>query len=446
MRVFEDLESNVRYYGRVFPVVMREARGAEMWDVAGRRYLDFFAGAGALNYGHNPPALKERLIEYLRRDGITHSLDMATEAKEQFLEAFRRHILDPRQLSYKVHFCGPTGTNAVEAALKLVRKVSRRPLVLFFTNAFHGMTLGSLGVSGNGFKRAAAGVPLSHSMAVPFDGYLGPGVDTVDFLWRLLRDSSSGVDQPAAIIVETVQAEGGVNVGSACWLRRLAELCHEERLLLIVDDIQVGCGRTGTFFSFEEAGIEPDLVCLSKSLSGYGHPMSVVLIRPELDVWRPGEHNGTFRGYNPAFVTATAAIEEFWCSDALSLEVQRREQWVRARLCEIAASAGLGEERVRGRGLIQAIEVGPQVAARVTWEAFSRGLVAETAGAHDEVVKVLPPLTIADEQLEQGLDLLGQSIRAVLGRSPPRPQERPRVDLAMGSTSPGDGLRRRARQ
>ncbi|HVH40491.1 MAG TPA: diaminobutyrate--2-oxoglutarate transaminase, partial [Gemmatimonadaceae bacterium] len=269
INTIERLESEVRTYCRSFPTVFKSARGAWMKDVHGREYIDFFAGAGALNYGHNHPVLKQALLEYVARDGITHSLDLATQAKVEFLEALDRRVLKPRGLPYRVMFPGPTGTNAVEAALKLARKLTGRTQVVAFTNAFHGMSLGSLAVTGNATKRGAAGVPLAHVIRAPYCNYIGDA-DSLGYLETLFADHSSGIDAPAAILVEPIQAEGGVNVATGNWLRKLAALARAVGAPLIVDDIQVGCGRTGPFFSFEEAGIEPDIVCLSKSLSGYG--------------------------------------------------------------------------------------------------------------------------------------------------------------------------------
>ncbi len=323
LSVFETLESEVRSYCRSWPAVFDRAQGSVMYDEDGRRHLDFFAGAGSLNYGHNNPVLKRALIDYLLRDGVTHGLDMSTVAKRTFLSTFQDLVLRPRDLPYKVMFPGPTGTNAVEAALKLARKVKGREAIVSFTNAFHGMSLGSLAVTGNAFKRAGAGIPLVHGTPMPFDNYFEGTVP--DFLWfeRLLEDQGSGLNKPAAVIVETVQGEGGINVARPEWLRALKELCERQDMLLIVDDIQMGCGRTGAFFSFEESGIVPDIVTVSKSISGYGLPMSLCLFRPELDVWEPGEHNGTFRGNNPAFVTATAALEAYW-TDGAAMEKQTR--------------------------------------------------------------------------------------------------------------------------
>ena len=407
LETFEKHESEVRSYCRSFPTVFTRAEGSELFDQAGKRYIDFFAGAGALNYGHNHPELKRALIQYIERDGVTHALDMATVAKERLLETFHELILKPRGLDYKIQFPGPTGTNAVESALKLARKVTGRHNVVCFTNGFHGMTLGALAVTGNSFKRQGAGVPLSHSIPMPFDGFQGQG--SLDYLEAYLKNSSSGMDLPAAIILETVQAEGGINVASTAWLRRLEQIARQNGILLVVDDIQVGCGRTGKFFSFEEAGIHPDIVCLSKSLSGYGLPMALVLLKPELDLWSPGEHNGTFRGFNHAFVTATAALN-FWRDEQLTQGVKTRSEKVRNRLESIASKyEDLGTE-VRGRGLILGLSSSlTGLAQSVSKHAFEAGLIVETAGAEDEVLKVLCPLNIPLSLLSQGLDILEES-------------------------------------
>jgi len=331
MEIFDRLESEVRSYCRSFPTVFTTAQGHLLRDEQGREFIDFFAGAGALNYGHNHPALKARLLDHIAGDRITHSLDMATEAKREFLETLHRVILAPRRLPHKVMFPGPTGTNAVEAALKIARLVTGRTNVIAFTNAYHGMTLGALAVTGNAGKREGAGVTLGNVARMPFHGYMGSDLDTIDLLEQYLADGSSGMDPPAALILETVQAEGGVNVASIPWLRRLGKLLDRHGILLIVDDIQVGCGRTGSFFSFEAAELEPDIICLSKSLSGYGLPFAITLLKPELDQWEPGKHNGTFRGHNLAFVTATAALETFWTKPrphrSCPLAADRRRVW-----------------------------------------------------------------------------------------------------------------------
>ncbi|NNH70638.1 diaminobutyrate--2-oxoglutarate transaminase [Nocardia uniformis] len=409
--IFDAVESNVRGYCRSWPTVFDTASGSWLHDEGGRDYLDFFAGAGSLNYGHNNPVLKQALIDYISRDGITHGLDMSTVAKRGLLETFQRTILTPRDLDYKVQFPGPTGANAVEAALKLARKVTGRTEIINFTNAFHGMSLGALSVTGNAAKRAGAGVPLVHTTSMPYDGYLGDS-DGLDWMERVLDDSSSGQDNPAAVIVETVQGEGGVNIARPEWLRRLAELCADRGILLIVDDVQMGCGRTGPFFSFEAAGITPDIVTLSKSISGYGLPMALVLMKRELDVWAPGEHNGTFRGNNPAFITATAALEHFWSDDTLQTATQVKGERARRALSGLAAAYdGLS---TRGRGMVQGLVFDDaSQAGKVTQVAFEHGLLVETSGAEDEVVKLLPPLTITGAELDHGLEILASAVDAV---------------------------------
>jgi diaminobutyrate-2-oxoglutarate transaminase len=414
MNVFDELESEVRSYCRSWPVVFDTAKGAHLSDVDGHTYLDFFAGAGALNYGHNPDELKGPLLEYLARDGITHGLDMYTVAKGDFLRTFEELVLRPRGLDYKVQFPGPTGANTVESALKLARKITGREQIVNFTNAFHGMTLGALSVTGNSMKRHGAGIPLVHATPMPYDNYFDGTMP--DFLWfeKLLDDSGSGLDKPAAVIVETVQGEGGINPARAEWLSGLADLCHRHDILLIVDDVQMGVGRTGPFFSFEIAGIQPDIVCLSKSISGYGLPMALTLMKPQYDQWGPGEHNGTFRGHNPAFVTATAALRAFWADDALERATLAKGERVEAALTELAGSSQTVKLTPKGRGLARGLSFSqPELAAKTCAAAFERGLLMETSGPSDEVMKIMPPLTITDAELDEGLEVVGEAVRAV---------------------------------
>ncbi|GAA5050391.1 diaminobutyrate--2-oxoglutarate transaminase [Nocardia callitridis] len=412
--IFESLESEVRGYCRSWPALFATAKGSWLHDEDGKDYLDFFAGAGALNYGHNNDVLKKPLLEYIANDGVTHGLDMSTPAKRELLETLRDTVFKPRGLDYKVQFPGPTGANAVEAALKLARKVTGRETIVSFTNAFHGMTLGALSVTGNSMKRAGAGVPLVHAAHMPYDGYFDG--TTTDFQWmeKVLDDTSSGFDRPAAVIVETVQGEGGVNVARVEWLRQLAEVCKAREILLIVDDVQMGCGRTGPFFSFEIADIKPDIVTLSKSISGYGMPMALVLLKPELDVWSPGEHNGTFRGNNPAFITATAALRHYWSDDELQKSTLIKGQKIERALSEVAGHfTGVS---VRGRGLVQGIAFDdPSQASKVCQAAFEHRMLLETSGSTDEVVKLLPPLTITEQELDQGLHILTNAVDSVCG-------------------------------
>lgn len=416
LKLFDRLESEVRSYIRSFPTVFAQGRGSNLTDAEGRSYVDFFAGAGTLNYGHNNPVLKNRLIEYLHSDGVVHGLDMATVAKQEFLETFERLILRPRNMFYKIQFPGPTGTNAVEAALKLARQVKGRTNVISFTNGFHGVTGGSLAATGNSKFRDAAGVPLGNTTFMPYDGYLGDEADTTEYLERVIADKSSGVDIPAAVIVETVQGEGGVNVARFRWLQALEKLCRRHDMLMIVDDIQVGCGRTGTFFSFEHAGISPDIVTLSKSISGYGLPMSLVLMKPELDIWSPGAHSGTFRGNNLAFVTATQALVHYWTTGEFEENVFRKANIMDAWLNHIARAYPEARFSVRGRGMIQGLATADAgLAGKITSRAFHEGLVIETSGSEDQVIKLLPALTIEEQTLRKGLDILERSVAETLG-------------------------------
>ncbi|WP_111467063.1 diaminobutyrate--2-oxoglutarate transaminase [Microbacterium suaedae] len=404
---FASQESNVRSYSRSWPVVFDRARGATLYDTAERPYLDFFAGAGALNYGHNDPTLKKALLDYISGDHIIHSLDMFTEARRDFLDTFSSTILEPRDLDYRVIFPGPGGANAVEAALKLARKITGRESVVNFTNAFHGMTLGALSVTGNSLKRGGAGVPLVHATPMPFDDYFDRDYPDFFYFEKLLTDTGSGLNKPAAVIVETVQGEGGVNTARAEWLRGLERLCRAHDILLILDDVQMGCGRTGDFFSFEEAGIVPDFVCLSKSISGIGLPMALTLVRPELDVWEPGEHNGTFRGVAPSFVTAAEAIRKFWSDDTLATSTRDKGAYIESRLNAIAADHPAADLVAKGRGLARGLQFADgETAGRVSAKAFERGLLVETSGPEDEVLKLLPPLTITDDELNRGIAII----------------------------------------
>jgi len=413
MSIFDRRESNVRSYSRSFPTVFVKGKDAFLFDKQGKRYVDFFSGAGALNYGHNPAQMKAALVEYLEADGIVHGLDMATGAKQRFLEIFESVVLEPRGLDHKIQFCGPTGTNAVEAALKLARRVTRRANIIAFTNAYHGHTAGALSITGGASYRNEAYVNRNNVTFMPYDGYLGKDVNTIDYLAQCLADGSSGVDTPAAVVLETVQAEGGVNVATDTWLRDLESLCRQHDILLIVDDIQVGCGRTGPFFSFERANIRPDIVTLSKSISGFGLPLALVLIRPDLDQWQPGEHTGTFRGNNLAFVTGAEALNA-WKNPALSQAVVRKGDRIMERLNGfINVYQGL-EARVRGLGLIHGLDIAnPETSKAITEEAFRRGLVIERCGPDGRVIKFLPPLTIEETVLEEGLDVIEQSIQLV---------------------------------
>ena len=264
-------------------------------------------------------------------------------------------------------------------------------------------------------------MPVTNSTAMPFDGYFGAGIDTVAQLERMLMDPSSGMEMPAAVILETVQGEGGLNVASTEWLQKLQALCNTHGIVFIVDDIQAGCGRTGTFFSFEPAGLKPDIITLSKSLSGYGLPLALVVLKRELDVWKPAEHNGTFRGNNHAFVTATAAIESYWATDAFANDVCAKGAHLRRRLQAMVDRFSPDLIDVRGRGMMIGVRCAdPARAAAVTKRAYQYGLIIERAGPDDEVIKCMMPLTTTYGELDEGLDILERAITEEFGIAMPK--------------------------
>lgn len=414
MQAFEALESNVRFYSRSLPAVFSRARGSVMETEDGREVVDFLSGAGALNYGHNNSEIKAVVTEYLRSDAVVHGLDMATPAKREFMETFSSVILRERGLQYRFQFTGPTGANSVEAALKLARKATGRQNVISFTHGFHGLSLGAIAATSKRAFRTASGMSLSGVTFMPYDGYLEPAVDTADYMGKLLMDESSGIDRPAAILVETVQGEGGINVARKEWLQSIQAIAKNVGALFIVDDIQMGCGRTGEFFSFEFAGLSPDIVVLSKSLSGYGLPLSMLLLKERYDAWRPGEHTGTFRGNNLALVAATAAINIYWRSRSFSQEVQRMGEIMRLRLEAIASEYG-NRFAVRGRGMALGFDCQmAEIAEATTRKAFEKGLIIERCGPVGQVVKFLPALTIDFETLDRGLQVFEDSLAETL--------------------------------
>ena len=401
--VFEKYESEVRSYCRIFDEELDYAKGAIIKDVNGKEYIDFFCGAGALNYGHNNPYIKEKVIKYLQDDRIMHALDMYTKAKCDFIKYFEENILQPRNLNYNIQFPGPTGTNAVEAALKLARKVKKRTNIWCFMGCFHGMTLGSIALTTEKEAREGAGVPLHYVTHIPTP-YMFENFDTIKYMQTLLDDDHSGVEKPAAIIIETVQAEGGIMVFSKDFLKDLRKFCDDNDILLIADDIQVGCCRTGTFFSFERANIVPDIVVLSKSIGGYGMPFALTLFKPELDIWSPGEHNGTFRGNQLAIVAAKAGLE-FFNNNNIASQTVRKSKIIEKFLKEEIKPLS-DKIEIRGLGFIWGIDVHDEaIAKNISKQAFKKGLIIERAGRKNEVVKIMPPLIIEDELLQKGLEI-----------------------------------------
>jgi diaminobutyrate-2-oxoglutarate transaminase len=397
---FETYESEIRAYSRVYPAVFVKGDNARQTDEDDKEYIDFYAGAGVLNFGHNNPKLIQPVIEYLQSGGVLHTLDMMTPPKRAFIQAFVETILQPRNMNYKLQFMGPTGTNAVEAALKLARRVTGRSEVVAFSQGFHGMTLGALACTANEYFRNAAGTPLCKVSHWPFDTNAGGGVESLKTLRALYENSSGGTEKPAAFIIEALQAEGGVNMASNEWLQELQQLARDLGALLIVDDIQSGCGRTGNYFSFEGSGIEPDIITLAKGIGGIGTPMAMNLVKPEHDAhWQPGEHTGTFRGQNISFVAGREALRYFE-DDELLAETRRKASKY--------SDKGFG---VRGKGMMQALDTGDGALTRaIARDCFDHGLLFGPCGVGGAVIKLIPPLTIPDEDLQQGLTILSEAV------------------------------------
>ncbi|WP_409202324.1 diaminobutyrate--2-oxoglutarate transaminase [Suttonella sp. R2A3] len=415
MDIFTRYESEIRGYCRANPVVFDRAENAEMFDEDGNRFIDFFACAGVLNYGHNNPKLKAAMLEYIQRNGITHSLDLFTKAKREFIETFVNTILKPRNMDYKLQFMSPTGTNAIEAALKLARKVTGRRQVVAFTNAFHGMSLGALAATGNNHFRQAAGVPLENVVHLPFETAPGGGIEQIKAYGKQLHDTSSGLEKPAAFLVEPIQAEGGVNVASKEWLHAVQALAKETEALFILDDIQAGCGRTGSFFSFEAFDLDPDIITLAKGIGGYGTALAMNLNKPEHDKhWLPGEHTGTFRGQDLSFVAGKASFS-FYENDEFNNETLRKGNKLRAALEDIAKAYPEQVAAVRGRGMILGIDFGDgALVKKIADQCFKHRLIICPCGTGGRVVKLIPPLTIEDSVLDEGIALFRQAVDAAI--------------------------------
>lgn len=418
MKIFEERESEIRGYCRAYPTVFNTAKGSWQTDEQGKDYLDFFAGAGVLNFGHNHESLIKAVTNYLQSGGVVHSLDMYSVAKREFIQAFVKTILEPRKMDHKLQFMGPTGTNAVEAALKLARRVTGRKTVYSFGHGFHGMTLGALSCTANSYFREAAGVELDnvHRVILDKDRQLkGEELLELKNLRKNLQDSSSGLEKPAAFIVEVIQAEGGVYEASQAWLKELQDIAHEHGALLIIDDIQAGIGRTGSYFSFDEMGLDPDIITLAKGAGGLGTPIAFNLVKPEHDKhWSAGEHTGTFRGQNISFVAGTEALK-FFDDDKLMNEVKEKGKYLKDQLLEIAQEHKDKNLSVRGRGMIVGIDLNDgKLSKKVQKECFEKGLLIGPCGTGGRVIKLIPPLTTEQKDLESGMKILKEAINSVL--------------------------------
>ncbi|MDF0375309.1 MULTISPECIES: diaminobutyrate--2-oxoglutarate transaminase family protein [Streptomyces] len=430
-------ESAARTYARSLPIVPVRARGMTIEGADGRRYLDCLSGAGTLALGHNHPVVLEAVRKVIDSGAPLHVLDLATPVKDAFTTELFSTL--PREFAdnARIQFCGPAGTDAVEAAFKLVRAATGRSELLAFTGAYHGMTAGALAASGGATDVRVTRLPFPHRYRCPFGAGGERGAD-IAARWTeyLLDDPKSGVPEPAAMILEPVQGEGGVNPAPDGWMRRMREITRERSIALIADEVQTGVGRTGTFWAVEHSGIVPDVMVLSKAIGG-SLPLAVIVYRSELDLWQPGAHAGTFRG-NQLAMAAGAATLAYVRENRLAERAGTLGARMLAALQALSADhPSIGD--VRGRGLMIGIELvdpeagpptvtaengsapppDPALATAVQQECLRRGLIVELGGRHGAVVRLLPPLTLTDEQATAVVDRLADALRAA-ERSPYR--------------------------
>jgi diaminobutyrate-2-oxoglutarate transaminase len=415
MNILERYESVSQNYVRSARVIFQRAQGSQLFDEDGNRYIDFNSGGSTLTYGHNNVGVCEALIRYISENGVVQTCEKTSVAKRAFVERFVKTVLEPRDLNYRMLLTDPAGGTAAELALRLARPHKNRTNVVAFTNASHGLTEGSPSVMGKHLSRHQFAGPRANTMFMPYCGYFGEDTDTIAYLRRYLKDSASGYDLPAAAIVETVQVNGGVHVASVAWLKALEQLCREFEILLIVDETQTGCGRIGPYFSFERAGLKPDMVVAPNALAG-GLPISMLLARPELDLWRPGEQVGAFQGDSLAFVAASELLKQW--SDARSQETALRSTILQQELSNMVGRFRNRTVAIRGAGMVWGLDFGrPGSAAVVSAWALERGLVVEPARLRDEVLLILPPLTIEETLLRDGLSRLGQVVSTFLSHA-----------------------------
>lgn len=423
-------ESSARTYSRTFHRTLVRGQLAELWDIEGRQYIDCLACAGALPLGHNHPFVHEKVINFLQSGHPQQALDIPTVAKTRFVKQLLSTLPAKFSENAKLQFCGPTGSDAVEAALKLFKTATGRRTILAFHGAYHGMTLGSLSLMGNlapkqafgGFSSETYFLPFPQSSRCPFGLENGQGEDvSLNYLENILNDPESGITKPAAVILEAVQGEAGCIIAPNNWLRRLREITANHDIPLIIDEIQTGFGRTGKMFAFESAGIIPDAVLMSKALGG-GFPLAVLAYHKRFDQWQPGAHAGTFRGNQIAMV-AGAATMQYIIENGILSEVENKGKFFRESLEELKNKYGfIGE--IRGRGLMLGIEIlkiGKRpttsysdldgvLAREIKQQCYENGLLIETGGRHGAVLRLLPPLIITEAQIGSAIHRLSKSL------------------------------------
>ncbi len=420
----DQFESNVRSYPRKLPFAIAKAHGVWITDVENNQYLDCLAGAGTLALGHNHPDVLQSIQTVITSGLPLHTLDLTTPLKDRFSE-YLLSILPGQGKEYCLQFTGPSGADAVEAALKLAKKHTGRTGVISFSGGYHGMTHGALAVTGNlSPKEAINGMipevqfmPYPHQYRCPLGIGGKAGEDALTYYFEnLINDVESGVRKPAAVILEAVQGEGGVNPAPAEWLQRIRKVTQEHGILLIIDEVQAGFCRTGKLFAFEHAGIEPDIIVMSKAVGG-GLPLAVLGIKKEFDAWEPGHHTGTFRGNQLAMATGLTTLQ-YLKDNQVADKVAAQGEWLKGKLADLQNRYPV-MGHVRGLGLMLGIEIvkpneapdkmgcypaDGQLSALLQKKCFENGLILERGGRHGCVLRLLPSLLISDAELEVFLD------------------------------------------
>lgn len=433
-------ESNARSYPRRIPIAIRKAMGIQVTDVEGKIYYDCLAEAGTLALGHNHPVVREAIEKTLRSEYPLHTLDLTTPIKDKFVEELYSVLPHSFAQKAKIQFCGPAGTDAVEAALKIVKTATGKRSILSFQGGYHGMTHGALSLMGNlGAKEKIPGLMSDvHFLPYPYE-YRCPfgigGEESIKihqhFIERFLDDPERGVTQPAGLILEMVQGEGGAIPAPDHWANHIRNITKKHNIPMIIDEIQTGFGRTGKMFAFEHAEIEPDVLVLSKAIGG-SLPLAVVVYQEELDQWGPGAHAGTFRGNQMAMAAGLATIC-FIRENQIANHAAKMGELLQSKLRLIQqATSSIGE--VRGRGLMIGAEIinrhlspdhlgsypaHPELARLIQQECFKRGLILELGGRHGSVVRFLPPLIITSEQIEEITNIFGEAVLAAERQSSP---------------------------
>ncbi len=429
-----DFESSARSYPRKFPFALKKAKGSWVEDVEGNRYLDFLCGAGTLALGHNDDEVSRAMMDLIASGAPLHTLDLTTPVKDRFVETIFSILLEEMQGNVKIQFCSPSGTDAVDAAIKLCKTATGRGTVIAFNGAYHGMGHGAMALTGNlGAKTPVQNLmpgvqflPFPNSYRCPFGLGGEAGTDAAcAYFERVLKDPESGITKPAAVIIEPIQGEGGVVPAPAKFLQTIRRVTRELGIPMIVDEIQCGIGRSGDIFAFQESGIIPDIILMSKAIGG-SQPMSVVVYDRSLDKWNPGAHAGTFRGNQLAMAAGTVVLRRV-SDPAFLSEVRRKGGIIRRALENLKAEVSIIGD-VRGRGLMQGIEFidpeGPKdimghpepsgkIAAEVQKRCFENHLVMEKGGRSGSVMRCLCALTVTDDEISTMLDIFSRVVKEI---------------------------------